>query len=216
MNTLSSRFVKQVQEEVKPLYNNKNVDRGHNWENHIQTVINNGLLLAKFYLSEIDLDIIYACCAYHDTGLMINRENHHNESAIIVQNSKVLRSYFTLEELDIIIEAVQDHRNSIKTIPRSLYGKILSDADKLNSPKESIIRAWFYRQDKRPDLIKLSDIIKDIHKLIKERYASGDYLGDYYTKEAVELRKQQQHIYKHWAQNYSAFEIVAQQIIENL
>ena len=41
-----------------------------------------------------------------------------------------LRKFFTEEDIAIMAEAVEDHRASLGYEPRSVYGKIVSSADR--------------------------------------------------------------------------------------
>lgn len=95
---------------------------------HINNVIKNTLLLAKYY--HLDENMAYVIAAYHDIGLNISRENHEYESGKILDNDNELKKYFDLAQIKIMKEAVEDHRGSRKEAPRSMYGKILSDADR--------------------------------------------------------------------------------------
>lgn len=95
---------------------------------HINNVINNVLMLADYY--GLNKDICYAMAAFHDIGLNVDRENHEIESAKIVADDEKLQEIFSKEEITIIKEAVEDHRGSRKSPPRSIYGKVLSDSDR--------------------------------------------------------------------------------------
>lgn len=46
--------------------------------------------------------------------------------------------------MNIIKEAIEDHRASSKSIPRNLYGKILSSADRKVSIKDYFISSLFF------------------------------------------------------------------------
>ena len=75
-------------------------------------------------------DISYTIAAYHDIGLNVDRDNHELESGKILSNDLTLKQFFNKKEIDIMKEAVEDHRGSRKEEPRNIYGKILSDSDR--------------------------------------------------------------------------------------
>ena len=95
---------------------------------HIENVIKNVMMLADFY--NLDKNMAYTMAAYHDVGLSINRDKHEFESGKILENDIELKKFFTLEQIQIMKEAVEDHRGSRKISPRNIYGKVLSDSDR--------------------------------------------------------------------------------------
>lgn len=95
---------------------------------HINEVIKNMLMLAEYY--NLDANMAYTIATYHDVGLNIDRDNHEFESGKILENDTELKKYFSKEQIKIMQEAVEDHRGSKKTRPRSIYGDCLSDSDR--------------------------------------------------------------------------------------
>ena len=63
-------------------------------------------------------------------GLLKGRKNHERASRSMVESDAFLADYFTKEQRKIIGEAVEDHRASLSYEPRSIYGKIISEADR--------------------------------------------------------------------------------------
>lgn len=95
---------------------------------HIDNVIKNALMLAKYY--NLNLDIAYVAAAYHDLGLSNSRSNHEYESGKLLKNDVMLKQFFDEGQINIMKEAIEDHRGSRKEPPRNFYGKILSDSDR--------------------------------------------------------------------------------------
>jgi len=95
---------------------------------HINNVINNCLMLAKYY--NLDENKAYTVAAYHDIGLKVNRDEHEKESGKIFIKDKEMKKYFSDTEMEEMKEAIEDHRGSRKEPPRNMYGKILSDSDR--------------------------------------------------------------------------------------
>lgn len=114
-----------IEREILPLY--LHFDKAHSLD-HAQQVIEQSLRLAEHY--DVDIDMVYTIAAYHDTGLSQGRENHHTVSAQIVAADPKLREWFSEEQIVTIMEAVEDHRASSKCAPRSIYGRIVAEADR--------------------------------------------------------------------------------------
>ena len=95
---------------------------------HINNVINNMMMLADYY--NLDKNMAYVIASYHDIGLNVDRENHEHESGKVLASDVELKKYFTEDEINIMKEAVEDHRGSRKTRPRNFYGECVSDSDR--------------------------------------------------------------------------------------
>ncbi len=67
---------------------------------HINNVIENTLMLAKYY--SLDEDMAYVIATYHDIGLNINRKNHEYESGTILDNDRELKKYFNPGQIKIM------------------------------------------------------------------------------------------------------------------
>lgn len=118
-------LIRYIEKEIIPQY--AAYDRAHQAD-HIYQVIANSLKLAKDY--PVDVNMVYTVAAYHDIGLKYGRHGHETASKKIVYQDQNLEQFFSQEEIIIIGEAVEDHRASIEYEPRSIYGKIVSEADR--------------------------------------------------------------------------------------
>ena len=114
-----------IETEILPRY--ETFDKAHQ-KDHADYVISQSLELAKHY--DVDMDMVYAIAAYHDTGLAVDRKTHHLESGKVVRNDNRLAEWFTPEQIETMAQAVEDHRASNKNEPRSIYGKIVAEADR--------------------------------------------------------------------------------------
>ena len=128
-----------IEGNVLPRYTT--FDAAHGMD-HVQGVISRSLSLAH----QLDADerLAYVAAAYHDLGLVGGRENHHLLSGEIVMQDSFLAYYFTSEELQLIKEAVEDHRASSSRSPRSIYGKIVAEADREIIPGVIVKRTILY------------------------------------------------------------------------
>jgi len=129
---------------ILPIYDN--FDKGHD-QRHATQVANFCVLLAKKL--KVDEDIAYCVGLMHDVGLKNNREFHHIESGKYIKNSNFLKLIFDDEQIKLIKEAVEDHRASNEKLPRNIYGKIVSDADRSDGISIDIFlkRCWGYREE---------------------------------------------------------------------
>ena len=117
-----------IEAEIIPEY--KNFGRSHNVE-HVRRVISNSLELAKFLGDgKLDEDMAYAIAAYHDLGMSGPREIHHITSGKMLMEDSRLRKWFSSEQIQVMKEAVEDHRASSDHAPRSVYGRIVAEADR--------------------------------------------------------------------------------------
>lgn len=103
---------------------------------HVETVIDQGLRLSAQY--DVDPNIIYAAAAYHDTGLVEGRDVHHMASGSIIREDTHLKQWFSDEEIETIAQAAEDHRASNREGPRTIYGRILAEADRVIDPHKII------------------------------------------------------------------------------
>ncbi len=93
--------------------------------------------------------------------------------------------------MQIIKEAIEDHRASLEYIPRNIYGKILSSSDRKVDVKEYLIASLSYGIKKEPNLSKEDQIKRSYDyaqkKFGKEGYAINKfYIEDKKYKEYLE------------------------------
>lgn len=97
-------------------------------DEHARTVIEQSLALARHY--QVDRQMVYAIAAYHDVGLEKGREMHHIHSGEILAADTKLRQWFSPQQIAVMREAVEDHRASSDHEPRTIYGRIVAEADR--------------------------------------------------------------------------------------
>lgn len=131
---ISLDLMEFVETQILPRYTA--FDKAHNLA-HANSVIRNSIELAKRLGANVDM--AYAIAAYHDLGLEGPRAIHHLTSGKILMADARLKRWFSADQISIMKEAVEDHRASASHAPRSLYGKIVAEADRDLDP-ESIFR----------------------------------------------------------------------------
>lgn len=159
-----------IETEILPRY--EAFDKAHQ-RDHADYVIRQSLELAKHY--DVDMDMVYAIAAYHDTGLAVDRKTHHLESGKVVRNDKRLVEWFTEDQIEIMAQAVEDHRASNKNEPRSIYGKIVAEADRQIDGMTILRRTIQFGLNHYPELDREGHWERTIEH-INEKYAEGGYL----------------------------------------
>ena len=124
-NTPSLDLVEFIETKILPQY--AAFDAAHNME-HVTRVIRHSLELVK--TTGADINMVYAIAAYHDLGMSGPRAVHHLTGGKILATDARLKKWFTAEQLKVMREAVEDHRASASRSPRSIYGKIVAEADR--------------------------------------------------------------------------------------
>ena len=117
---------------------------------HVQRVIKNSLELAKF--TGADINMAYVIAAYHDLGMSGPRAIHHITGGKRLASDARLKKWFSPERIQIMKEAVEDHRASASRQPRSIYGKIVAEADRDLDTENIFRRAIQYGLEKYPEL----------------------------------------------------------------
>ena len=135
MQNPSLDLVEFIETQILPQY--QQFDRAHNME-HVTRVIRSSLQLAQ--QTGADIDMAYAIAAYHDLGLTGPRAVHHITSGKILMADARLKRWFSPEQLRMMKEAVEDHRASASRVQRSIYGKIVAEADRDLEPSTVIRR----------------------------------------------------------------------------
>lgn len=159
-----------IETEILPLY--LGFDGAHGPE-HVRAVIGKSLALAEIY--GLDLDMVYTAAAYHDTGLSEGRERHHLVSGRIIREDRNLRNWFSEEQIETIAQAAEDHRASADREPRSIYGRILAEADRQIDPELTVRRTVQYGLSHYPEMDKEEHWRRMVEHL-NAKYAEGGYL----------------------------------------
>lgn len=160
---MNNELIEYIENEIFPLYNRN--EESHGIE-HIKTVINRSINLAKNY--DVNVDMVYTIAAYHDLGHYIDKKTHEIISAQIFMEDEKIKKWFTGEQINTIKEAIEDHRASSNHIPRTIYGKIVSTADRtISDINYTIKRACISASKKHPELSKEEQIEKAYEHLNK-------------------------------------------------
>lgn len=167
---INESLTKYIETSILPMYDA--FDAAHQ-RGHVDMVIEQSIAIAADL--DVDMSMVYAIAAYHDTGLAADRETHHIVSGKIVREDKRLRDLFSENQIETMAQACEDHRASSDHEPRSIYGKIVAEADRFIDPDTIILRTVQYGLANYPELDKDGHWRRTLDHL-HEKYAEGGYL----------------------------------------
>ena len=116
---------------------------------HVKRVVEHSLQLA--HTTGADINMAYVVAAYHDIGMSGHRAIHHITGRKILEADQRLRKWFTEQQISIMGEAVEDHRASSSHAPRSIYGKIVAEADRELEPDIVFLRTVLFGLENYPE-----------------------------------------------------------------
>lgn len=184
---VSTELRQYVEQHIIPRYDG--FDKAHQ-RDHVMTVIRQSMELACKLGA--DTDMAYTIAAYHDTGLCEGREHHHEVSARIIRADQTLRKWFTEEQINIMSDAAEDHRASSGHEPRTVYGRIVAEADRFIDAETVICRTIQFGMDHYPELSREEHYQRMLSHL-HEKYGRNGYLHLWFedSPNAQRLRKLQ-------------------------
>lgn len=159
-----------VEQNILPRYNA--FDKAHGLS-HANFVIRQSMKLALS--CGADINMAYVIAAYHDLGLEGPRAIHHISSGKILMADRRLRRWFSEDQIKIMKEAVEDHRASASHAPRSIYGKIVAEADRDLEPEHVFRRTVQYGLSHYPEKTKAEQFNRFLEHL-QQKYSSCGYI----------------------------------------
>ena len=170
MNTLNLEIVSFVETQILPRY--AAFGKSHGIA-HVQRVIANSIELAR--IVGADVNMAYVIAAYHDLGMSGGRAIHHIIGGKILFTDARLKKWFSPERLKIMREAIEDHRASASRQPRSIYGKIVAEADRDLDTEVIFRRAIQFGLERYPEKDKEAQWER-FRQHMQEKYARGGYV----------------------------------------
>ena len=147
-------------------------DKGHGID-HIEYVIKRSMRFAET-IDNINMNMVYVIAAYHDLGHNVDAKRHEEISAQLLLGDDDLKKFFSDEEIKIMSEAVYDHRASLEYEPRSIYGKIVSSADRNTELEAPFKRTYEYRKKHSPSS-SLKQIMDESYEHLVDKFGSKGY-----------------------------------------
>ncbi len=200
-----------IEKNILPRYNH--FDKAHNLTHAIRVIKRSLQLAAKI---GANIDMVYVIAAYHDLGLEGPRAIHHMTSGKILTADARLKKWFSTEQIKIMKEAVEDHLASNSHAPRSIYGKIVAEADRDLEPQIVFRRTVEYGLDHYPQKSKEEHWQRFVEHMTN-KYSNSGYIklwiaGSSNEKSLKEIRN----IIVDKAQLRKQFDIIYQEEINRM
>ncbi len=169
-NNVNLDLMAFIEQNILPKYNEFGLSHGLG---HVQHVIKGSLELAK--RMGADVNMAYTVAAYHDIGMSGPRAIHHITGGKILAADARLKRWFSPEQIRIMREAVEDHRASASHSPRSIYGKIVAEADRDLDPEHVFRRAVQFGLENEPGKNREEQWHRFLAHL-QEKYSNTGYI----------------------------------------
>lgn len=140
---------KYIYDNIFPFYD---LNDGAHGIVHIIEVIRRIFALNDTFKLELDHNMLYAIAAYHDLGKYEDHTIHEKIAARRFMADENMKKFFGDEERQIIKEAIEDHRSAKEDNPRSVYGKLISSADRNTTIDIVFIRSFFVAKERMPEM----------------------------------------------------------------
>ncbi len=165
----SADIRRYIEAEILPKYDGI----GGHTSDHINCVIERSLLFAD-QAPGVNIDMVYIIAAYHDLGRLIDNETHNIESGKMLRADKFLNEHFSDDDVETMAQAVEDHRSSLGHEPRSIYGKIVSSADRNTQVEQCLSRSYDYAKHLHPEWTD-DQLIETARFHLREKYSTDGY-----------------------------------------
>lgn len=158
---------------------------------HVQRVIDTSVEMAASM--GLDVNMAYVVAAYHDLGIKEQRATHHLIGGRILANDVRLHKWFSPQQIKVMKEAVEDHRASTSHTPRSIYGRIVAEADRELDAEIVLRRTVEFELERNPNATKES-CWEHLKRHLVEKYSENGYIrlwiqGSPNEKKLKELRR---------------------------
>ena len=173
-------------------------DKAHDLD-HIVWVVNNGLTLIERMdeLKPFRTEVLLGCLC-HDIGCFISRENHHNDSADLLQQE---REHLQGIDLDLVLSAIRKHRASFKGTRNHIVEDAIATADRGEPSFNGYMKRCCDFHTKGVDPRLTENGIQDLRDAVKahmiDKFGDNGYAyvtapkmwTEAYTKEIEQMKK---------------------------
>lgn len=175
---MNKELKQYIDENILPKYDN---NIGGHGTSHIKTVIDRCFEIIREFNIDVNEDMIYTIASFHDIGYKENPDEHEEISSRIFIQDDNMKRFFTEEQIKLMAEAIVDHRASLEYEARSIYGKIVSSADRETSVRNMLERSFLYQSDKhKEEMPTVSEVINYSYKKLSSKYGKCGYAKMYY------------------------------------
>lgn len=168
--TVREELKEYLHSEILPQYDR--LDKAHG-RSHVLFVAQKGTELARYYGA--NQEIIYTAALFHDIGMQVDRKRHADISAQRMRADHRIQDFFGKDDIEIMAEAIEDHSSSGGREPRSIYGKILYQADRDLRIEVIVGRAMEYGMKNYPGQ-SFEWHYRRVSKYLNEKYGDGGRL----------------------------------------
>ena len=172
-----------IEESIFPQYEVN--DKAHGII-HIKEVIRRAFALNDTFKLGLDPNMIYAMAAYHDLGKHENHTIHEKIAASKFILDYRMQDFFTHEQREIIRAAIEDHRSSKEDEPRTIYGKLISSADRNTRIDMVFIRSFFVAHERMPNEV-IDDYLVYTLKRLSKKYDENDPENMFFEDETYKI-----------------------------
>lgn len=185
--------INYVEDKVLPLYD---TNIGGHGRDHILTVIMRSFEIKKEFDLSLKNKLILIIAAYHDIGYKKDPDNHEQVSSEMFLTDKEIQKFLEPDEVQIVAEAIVDHRASLEYEARSEYGKLVSSADRETSVENMLKRSFLYQADKHADKNPtIEQVIEYSFKKLTKKFGKDGYAKMYFPdKKYTEYLKEMQEL----------------------
>ena len=185
--------INYVEDKVLPLYD---TNIGGHGRDHILTVIMRSFEIKKEFDLSLKNKLILIIAAYHDIGYKKDPDNHEQVSSEMFLADKEIQKFLEPDEVQIVAEAIVDHRASLEYEARSEYGKLVSSADRETSVENMLKRSFLYQADKHADENPtIEQVIEYSFKKLTKKFGKDGYAKMYFPdKKYTEYLKEMQEL----------------------
>ena len=183
LKDVDSKLRSYVEENVFPLWDEN--DKGHG-PIHRTEVIRRIFALNETFHLNLNPNMLFAIASYHDVGKYIDHKRHHLIAAEKFMEDEGMRQFFTDDERKVIREAIEDHRSSKEDEPRSVYGKLISSADRNTTIEMVFIRSFFVAKDRMPDM-NINEYLDYTIERLRKRYGEENPENMFFEDEVYQV-----------------------------
>jgi uncharacterized protein len=154
---------------------------------HAIYVANRCIAFARQEGVSVELSYIAGIC--HDLKHHEDAHNHEMLGGLAFYANPFFKRELSEESRKLVKEAIEDHRSSLEGEPRSIYGRILSSADRTTDWREALRRCESYSKKHFPDL-SIEQRTERAFTYIKEKYGEKGRAKSYFDDPAFfEMKK---------------------------
>lgn len=183
LKDVDSKLRSYVEENVFPLWDEN--DKGHGPIHRTEVIRRIFALNGTFHLN-LNPNMLFAIASYHDVCKYIDHKRHHLIAAEKFMEDEGMRQFFTDDERKVIKEAIEDHRSSKEDEPRSVYGKLISSADRNTTIEMVFIRSFFVAKDRMPDM-NINEYLDYTVERLRKRYGEENPENMFFEDEVYQV-----------------------------